>query len=211
MSLTFSDLGGTQNFIGADGYPAGTVSLPGIAFSVDPDSGIYRIGVNNIGVAVNGAKVLDIATTGLSVTGGLSATGNITLSGSGPTITGSGSAGSGYVTITSTNSDVYINATAASRVVYLNAGAGGTVYSYVGGSPITTTSSTGLAVTGALTSSGAFGVNGATAQAASTGYGTPTNAAKQASFDATSITLVNLAKATAQLILDLKAVGLLAA
>lgn len=58
---------------------------------------------------------------------------------------------------------------------------------------------------------GKFSCNAATPQAASTGYGTPINGAKQASFDATSITLVNLAKATAQLIIDLKAVGLLAA
>jgi hypothetical protein len=47
----------------------GTVSLPGYAFTADTDSGIYRIGANNIGVGVNGAKVLDIATTGLGVTG----------------------------------------------------------------------------------------------------------------------------------------------
>jgi len=62
-----------------------------------------------------------------------------------------------------------------------------------------------------LTLTGTFGCNGATTQAASTGYGTPTNGAKQASFDATAITLPNLAKATAQLIIDLKAIGFLAA
>jgi hypothetical protein len=65
--------------------------------------------------------------------------------------------------------------------------------------------------TAALTVLGGFGCNGAAAQAASTGYGTPTNAAKQASFDATAITLPNLAKAVGQLIIDLKAVGFLAA
>lgn len=42
-----------------------------------------------------------------------------------------------------------------------------------------------------------------------TGYGTPTNAANQGSFDATAITLVSLAKSVAQLILDLKTHGLL--
>lgn len=47
----------------------GTVSLPGYSFASDPDSGVYRIGANNLGVAVNGAKVLDIATTGLDVVG----------------------------------------------------------------------------------------------------------------------------------------------
>jgi hypothetical protein len=50
-----------------------------------------------------------------------------------------------------------------------------------------------------------------TTLAASTGYGTPTNGAKQSSFDATSITLPNLAAAVAQLIVDLKADKILAA
>ena len=48
---------------------AGTVAAPGLAFASDLDCGLYRIGANNIGVAVNGAKVLDVATTGLGVTG----------------------------------------------------------------------------------------------------------------------------------------------
>lgn len=55
-------------------FPAGTVSLPSLTFTGDLDSGVYRIGANNIGVAANGAKVLDIATTGLGVTGTLSTT-----------------------------------------------------------------------------------------------------------------------------------------
>jgi len=41
----------------------------------DLDTGIYRIGGGNLGVACDGAKVLDIATTGLAVTGTLSSTG----------------------------------------------------------------------------------------------------------------------------------------
>ena len=48
---------------------SGTVAAPGLAFSADTDSGLYRIGANNVGVGVNGAKVLDVATTGLSITG----------------------------------------------------------------------------------------------------------------------------------------------
>jgi hypothetical protein len=57
--------------------PVGTVSLPGIAFTGDPDTGIYRIGANNLGISANGAKVVDIGTTGVAVTGALSATNNI--------------------------------------------------------------------------------------------------------------------------------------
>jgi microcystin-dependent protein len=60
---------------------SGTVSAPGVTFASDPDCGLYRIGANNIGVAVNGAKVIDVATTGAAVTGTLSATGAISTSG----------------------------------------------------------------------------------------------------------------------------------
>jgi len=48
---------------------SGSVSLPSYSFSGDSNSGIYRIGANNLAVACDGAKVLDIATTGLTVTG----------------------------------------------------------------------------------------------------------------------------------------------
>jgi len=47
----------------------GAVGNPSFAFLSDQNTGLYRIGVNNIGVAANGAKVLDIATTGLGITG----------------------------------------------------------------------------------------------------------------------------------------------
>jgi len=57
---------------------AGTVSAPGLAFASDLDCGFYRIGANNIGWAVNGAKVVDVSTTGQAVTGTLTATGAIT-------------------------------------------------------------------------------------------------------------------------------------
>lgn len=64
---------GQSTMTGALKAASGTVAAPGIAFGSDPDSGLYRIGANNLGVAANGAKVLDIATTGLTVTGTLSA------------------------------------------------------------------------------------------------------------------------------------------
>jgi Microcystin-dependent protein len=60
---------------------SGTANAPGITFASDPDSGLYRIGSNNVGAAVNGTKVLDIATTGLGVTGTLAATGAISQNG----------------------------------------------------------------------------------------------------------------------------------
>ena len=59
----------------ASNFAAGTVGLPAIYLSTDTTTGLYRIGANNDGFAVSGAKVLDIASTGLGVTGTLSATG----------------------------------------------------------------------------------------------------------------------------------------
>lgn len=55
----------------------GTVALPSLSFASDPDSGVYRIGANNIGVAVNATKILDISTGGLGLTGSLLLTGVI--------------------------------------------------------------------------------------------------------------------------------------
>jgi hypothetical protein len=48
------------------GY-AGTVSAPGFTFDADTDTGLYRIGANNLGVAVNGTKLVDVATTGVTL------------------------------------------------------------------------------------------------------------------------------------------------
>ena len=62
----------------ASNFPAGTVAAPGLYLSTDTGTGLYRIGANNDGFAVSGAKVLDIASTGLAVTGTLSASGVIT-------------------------------------------------------------------------------------------------------------------------------------
>ncbi len=66
----------------------GAVATPGLSFIGDTNSGIYRIGADNIGVGVNGAKVLDISTTGLGVTGTMVASGAI----SGSNLSSSGGA-----------------------------------------------------------------------------------------------------------------------
>lgn len=50
--------------------PDGTVSLPGIAFANDLDTGFYRIGANNLGMALNGVKYADFATSLFSFTPG---------------------------------------------------------------------------------------------------------------------------------------------
>jgi microcystin-dependent protein len=52
----------------------GTVSLPGFTFGSDQNTGLYRIGSDNIGIAAGGAKIIDIASTGATVTGSIDAT-----------------------------------------------------------------------------------------------------------------------------------------
>jgi hypothetical protein len=68
---------GQNAMTGALKLAAGTVSLPALSFSADLDCGLYRIGTNNLGVAVDATKILDISPTGLSITGMLTPSGQI--------------------------------------------------------------------------------------------------------------------------------------
>ncbi|HWP27634.1 MAG TPA: phage tail protein [Xanthobacteraceae bacterium] len=53
---------------------AGSVSAPSLTFAADTDSGIYRIAADNLGIAVNGSKVVDVSAAGATVTGAVDAT-----------------------------------------------------------------------------------------------------------------------------------------
>lgn len=64
---------GTLRVDGNTNLNAGTVSAPGLYLESETGTGLYRIGANNHGYAVSGSKVLDISSTGLSVTGSLNA------------------------------------------------------------------------------------------------------------------------------------------
>lgn len=68
---------GQSTMTGALKAASGTAALPGLAFGSDTDTGVYRIGANNLGVAVAGAKVLDVAATGLDVTGTINSSGAV--------------------------------------------------------------------------------------------------------------------------------------
>ena len=46
----------------------GAVGNPSFAFASDQDTGLYRIGANNLGVTVGGVKALDISSTGVTAT-----------------------------------------------------------------------------------------------------------------------------------------------
>ena len=52
----------------------GTAAKPALGFISDPDSGIYRIGANNIGITVAGSNMVSVGTTGMAVAGPFSST-----------------------------------------------------------------------------------------------------------------------------------------
>jgi microcystin-dependent protein len=57
---------------------AGSVGAPGYSFNGDLNSGFYRIGADNWGWAAAGVKVIDMSSSGATITGDLTVTGTIT-------------------------------------------------------------------------------------------------------------------------------------
>lgn len=55
----------------------GTVLAPSLIFANDADTGIYRVGVNQMGFAAGNSKILEINTTGLDVTGNIVVSGTV--------------------------------------------------------------------------------------------------------------------------------------
>jgi hypothetical protein len=119
---------GALSATGVTSLAAGAVGAPGLYLGADTTTGLYRIGANNYGVAVSGAKVLDIASTGLAVTGAVTSD-SFKKGDTGNFVVGGGAGGA----------------------TYLDSGAATDINIRPGGSSIAGTfSSTGLAVTGTL-------------------------------------------------------------
>lgn len=59
----------------------GTVSAPGMAFTQDPDNGIYRLDNDDWGLAVAGALVLRLTSGGVTIPAGLHVSGQVTFDG----------------------------------------------------------------------------------------------------------------------------------
>ena len=57
---------------------SGTKTNTAYSFHGDADTGIYRIGANNLGIACGDTKIVDIITTGMSIVGTLGVSGAIT-------------------------------------------------------------------------------------------------------------------------------------
>lgn len=71
--------GGITVSSGVVTLPDGSVSAPAITFA-GSNNGFYGIGSNNIGLTLNGAKVVDYSTSGVAVTGTFSASSTVTAS-----------------------------------------------------------------------------------------------------------------------------------
>lgn len=136
----------------------GAVGAASYSFSSDTNTGIYRIGADNIGVACNGAKVLDVATTGLGVTGSITAS----------TIIGSGDGAVGtpaFYFTGDTNTGIY-------RIGADNIGVA------CNGAKVLDVTTTGLAITGDMTTTDNVGVGStvwgtSAAKVLAIGNGTP--------------------------------------
>ena len=174
------------NSVAADGQTSmtgplkaasGSVGAPGITFASDPDSGLYRIGSNNIGIAVNGAKVGDVGTAGMSITGTLTASSTLTASNALVVTTGGATVTAGGVTITAGGLTV-----SADTIIAPVGAVGAPSYSFASdsntgiyrigadnigvtcaGAKVLDISASGLAVTGAVTGTTVTATNVASA------------------------------------------------
>jgi len=119
-NLQFSGAGATPSFTTAleisDGGELrigdGTLARPAFTFLNDLDSGLYRIGADNIGLVVNGTNLLDITTTTLTTPA------NITFSSSGGAITQTAAS----ITLTGGNTSgdkLYLRANSGSTNPYI--------------------------------------------------------------------------------------------
>lgn len=61
LTSTGAAVTGTLSASGVTSLAAGTVSAPGLYWSTDTGTGFYRIGSNNLGLAVSGTKIIDVS------------------------------------------------------------------------------------------------------------------------------------------------------
>ncbi len=109
VSTASQTFAGDKSFTGVISAPSGTVSAVGLHFATDVGTGFYRTGVDQLNFAAAGAKVLDIGTSGLAVTGTLSASSTV----QGTQLISTISTGTAPLTVSSTTQVANLNAATA--------------------------------------------------------------------------------------------------
>lgn len=119
----------------------GTVAAPGVTWDVDPDSGLYRVGANSVGMGAGSTQIQRWETTGTTITGTLAVSGATTLSAalsgtsgvftSGATVTTGVSNGAG-ITTTGNGTAGGVNATGGATSGPGVSGTGGAPNGYGG-------------------------------------------------------------------------------
>lgn len=146
---------GTQTATAGIGFFAGTVSLPGIYLGTDTATGLYRIGLNNNGYAVNGTKLLDLSAATFAVTGAVTISTTLNVTG---TTTTAGLTASGAVALSPNNANVVLAPTGTGVVTIAPASAVGNMDNMViGATTARAASVTTLSATGVITSTLATG------------------------------------------------------
>jgi hypothetical protein len=148
---------GVLTVTGATNLDAGTLAAPGLYLEGETGTGLYRINANNHGYSVSGSKVLDIGSTGLTVTGALTGTSTVTAGTINAGLTmrgyfGSSSYGAIYhiaSTASATNAVLISNETTT-----ILSGTTSSALAVNGSTNIAVATSSGLTVTGDTTTSG---------------------------------------------------------
>jgi hypothetical protein len=94
----------------------GTVAAPAVSFSSYLDTGMYRIGANNVGIAAGGTKIVDVSATAVGITGDSSVSGTATIGTvAATTLTATTATVNGVLTCNTTANMVLPNGTTAQR------------------------------------------------------------------------------------------------
>ena len=157
-------IGGTLGITGITTHAAGSVSAPSVHFG-DSGSGLYRSAANELAATISGTQRLKVSAAGASVTGTLAVTGAATISttlGVTGAATVGGTLGVTGITTLAAGTVGAPSVTLGDSATGLYRSAANEVSVSISGSQRLKLSSTGGAITGALTVSTTLGVTGVT-------------------------------------------------
>lgn len=103
-------IGGGKSFTSATSFAAGSAVTAGLYLATDVGTGLWRAGVDSLGITAAGANVVTIGTSGLSVTGALSASTTVTAT---TQLISSVSTGTAPLVVSSTTQVANLNAATA--------------------------------------------------------------------------------------------------